>query len=67
MAGGGGGYGDPHLRAVERVVEEVRYGTISIESARENYGVAVDPKTFEADEQETARLRGSSFKPSLDT
>lgn len=66
VAGGGGGYGDPHLRPVDRVVEEVRYGTISLESARADYGVAVDPETFEADEQETARLHGSSVEPNLD-
>ncbi len=57
VAGGGGGYGDPQLRPAGRVAEEVRYGTISAQSARDDYGVAVDPDTFEVDEAETARLR----------
>ncbi len=57
IAGGGGGYGDPHLRPAERVAEEVRYGTISLERARTDYGVVVAPETFEVDEAETARLR----------
>jgi N-methylhydantoinase B len=58
VAGGGGGYGDPLLRPAERVAEEVRYGTISLESARRDYGVAVDPQTFAVDEAATERLRG---------
>src|SRR5918912_1594884 len=38
VAGGGGGYGDPRLRPVERVVEEARNGVISVDSARDDYG-----------------------------
>jgi N-methylhydantoinase B len=57
VAGGGGGYGDPRLRPAERVLEEARYGTISVESARRDYGVAIDPETWTVDEEETARLR----------
>ena len=57
VAGGGGGYGDPRLRPAERVLEEVRYGTVSVESARRDYGVAIDPATLTIDEEQTARLR----------
>ncbi|MEE8409841.1 MAG: hypothetical protein V3T05_09565, partial [Myxococcota bacterium] len=32
-------------------------GIISVEAARQSYGVAVDAKTFELDEAETQRLR----------
>jgi N-methylhydantoinase B len=46
VAGGGGGYGDPRRRPVERVLEEVRNGTISLESARDDYGVVIDPQTW---------------------
>jgi len=46
VAGGGGGYGDPHLRPVERVLEETRNGVISVESAREDYGVEIDPEAW---------------------
>jgi N-methylhydantoinase B len=60
QAGGGGGYGDPHLRDAHKVAQEVRNGIISIEQARELYGVAVDADTFELNETETERLRGKS-------
>ncbi len=56
-ASGGGGYGDPRLRPADLIREEVRDEIISIESARRDYGVALDPATLEIDEEETARLR----------
>ena len=56
-AGGGGGYGPPTERPAETVREEVRAGIISLEAARELYGVALDPRTLELLEEETARLR----------
>ncbi|GAB4153418.1 MAG: hydantoinase B/oxoprolinase family protein [Planctomycetota bacterium] len=56
-AGGGGGYGPPRARPASRVREEVEDGIISVEAAREHYGVAVDPRTFALLEEETARLR----------
>jgi hypothetical protein len=31
---------------------------ISVEAAREHYGVVVDERTFELDKEATARLRG---------
>ncbi|MHC4135593.1 MAG: hydantoinase B/oxoprolinase family protein [Planctomycetota bacterium] len=58
-AGGGGGYGPPTKRPAEKVRREVEDGIISIEAAREIYGVAIDPATFEIQAAETARLRGS--------
>jgi N-methylhydantoinase B len=39
------------------VSEEVKNGIISIESAKEDYSVIVDPKTYELDEEATHRLR----------
>ncbi len=57
QAGGGGGYGDPHLRPAEKVAEEVKNGVISVERAREDYGVVVDPDTFEVNAEETGKLR----------
>ena len=41
LAGGGGGYGDPKKRPAELVAKEVRYGYISKEFAKENYGVVI--------------------------
>lgn len=63
VAGGGGGYGDPRLRPVERVVEEVRYGYVSVESAREHYGVALDPATLAVAVETTRRLRAGASAP----
>jgi len=58
-AGGGGGFGDPLERPAEKVAAEVRDGIISVASARDDYGVAVHPKTLELLAEETAQLRAS--------
>lgn len=57
QAGGGGGYGDPHLRDANKVAQEVKNGIIGIEKARSVYGVAVDAETFELNVEETEILR----------
>jgi N-methylhydantoinase B len=54
---GGGGYGDPHRRPADTVREEVFNGVLSIEKAREDYGVVIDPATLAMDAASTARLR----------
>jgi N-methylhydantoinase B len=56
--GGGGGYGNPHLRDPQRVFDEVRDGLLSPQKARASYGVAVLPDLSGIDEAETVRLRG---------
>jgi N-methylhydantoinase B len=53
---GGGGYGDPHKRPAERVADDVARGLVSVEAAREHYGVAVDADGV-LDEAATAQLR----------
>lgn len=60
LAGGGGGYGDPHLRHPELVAQEVRNDIISIERAKEAYGVVVDPETHEVDCEATQVIRKSA-------
>ena len=40
--GGGGGYGDPRKRPTELVAKDVIRGFVSIESARDDYGVIID-------------------------
>jgi N-methylhydantoinase B len=55
--GGGGGVGDPFERDVEAVCADVRNGLVSPEAARVEYGVVLDPDTFEVDEAATAPLR----------
>ncbi len=39
--------------------EEVKNGIISVEQAKEVYGVVVDAETFTVDDEGTKRLRGS--------
>lgn len=52
---GGGGWGDPMQRNVLAVVEDVRNGFVSIDGAREDYGVVI--QDGELDEDATTRLR----------
>ncbi len=42
---GGGGYGDPKLRAVEAVAADVAAGAVSVAGALSDYDVTVDPAT----------------------
>jgi hypothetical protein len=60
---GGGGFGLPWERKVESVLDDVMDELLSLEKARETYGVAIievdaDALVYEVDEQETRRLRG---------
>jgi N-methylhydantoinase B len=57
IAGGGGGYGNPHKRPIEKVIKDVRNGVVSIEKAKEDYGVVIDPHTLRVNEIETSKLR----------
>jgi len=54
---GGGGWGNPKQRAPEKVREDVLDGYVSIDAAREHYGVVIAPGTQEVDQQETRKLR----------
>ena len=56
-AGGGGGYGDPLNRPLEKVLGDVENGFISIEAARKDYGVIIDPVTLEVDDEKTKKAR----------
>ncbi len=57
-AGGGGGYGDPFQRPVDKVLEDVKNEVVSIESAKKDYGVVIDKTTFTVYEEATEILRG---------
>jgi N-methylhydantoinase B len=64
--GGGGGFGNPLEREVERVFDDVRNEYISIESARADYGVVVHrrrARRYELDELATAELRARLAAP----
>ncbi len=45
-AGGGGGYGNPLEREVDKLLRDVQNQVISIEKAESDYGVVIDPDTF---------------------
>ncbi len=53
---GGGGYGSPFERDPQRVLEDVAQERLSIEAARDSYGVAITAD-LEVDVEETAVLR----------
>src|SRR5882757_5604308 len=53
---GGGGYGDPRKRPAAKVADDVARGLVSVEKARELYGVALTAD-FKVDETATAKLR----------
>jgi N-methylhydantoinase B len=57
VTGTGGGFGDPREREPERVRDDVLDGYVTVAAARDEYGVALDPRTLAVDEAETARLR----------
>jgi N-methylhydantoinase B len=54
---GGAGVGDPFEREVDAVREDVLNELVSIKSAREDYGVVIEPSTLEVDMKETEKLR----------
>ncbi|MEN6617231.1 MAG: hydantoinase B/oxoprolinase family protein [Syntrophorhabdus sp.] len=56
-APGGGGYGEARQRDPELVLGDVLEGYVSIESARSDYHVVIDPKTYAIDQEETRKLR----------
>ncbi len=57
-AAGGGGNGNPLEREPEMVESDMIEGYVSIEAAKKDYGVVIDPKTFKVDMNETKKLRG---------
>jgi N-methylhydantoinase B len=52
-----GGYGSALERDPLRVLEDVRDEYVSLEHAREQYGVVIDPSSWTVDVEATARLR----------
>jgi N-methylhydantoinase B len=56
-APGGGGYGEPTERDPAAVLNDVMQGYVSIDAARLEYKVAIDPATLEVNEEETRKLR----------
>lgn len=57
MTSGGGGWGHPFDRPVANVRDDVLDGFVSVEAARQDYGVVLDPHTCNVDEEATRWLR----------
>jgi 5-oxoprolinase (ATP-hydrolysing) len=57
LTAGGGGWGDPLERDADAVRADVVRRFVSVEKAREQYGVILEPATVELDEQATESLR----------
>jgi len=55
----GGGYGDPFERDPEAVLRDVADEFVTVEQAREHYGVAIDPVSMTVDAAGTERLRAA--------
>jgi N-methylhydantoinase B len=58
--GGGGGWGHPFDREPDRVRSDVLGGFVSVERAREEYGVVLKGSQCELDREATDALRSSS-------
>ena len=56
---GGGGYYAPFERDPEQVLNDVRQGYVSLNAARDEYGVAIDAESMTVNADETAKLRGN--------
>ncbi|MGM0664323.1 MAG: hydantoinase B/oxoprolinase family protein [Thermodesulfobacteriota bacterium] len=56
-AAGGGGYGNPLDREPDRVLMDVLNGYVTLERAREDYGVVIDPAAMQVDAKATKKLR----------
>ena len=55
---GGGGYGNPLERDFSLIEKDIRDGKVTIEKAKEDYKVVIDPKTLKVDVEATKKLRG---------
>lgn len=61
MNPGGGGFGNPFARAVAAVVSDVKNGLVSIEGAKEDYGVVfADPASLTIDQAATTAARAAA-------
>jgi N-methylhydantoinase B len=56
---GAGGFGDPRERDIEKVREDVKNELLSVEAAKNEYGVVIDSNTCEVDYESTKDLRRS--------
>ena len=52
-----GGYGNPYEREPEMVERDVIEGYVSLEKAKAEYGVVINPETLKLDIEATKKLR----------
>jgi N-methylhydantoinase B len=64
---GGGGFGPPHRRAADAVREDVLDEKLTIDYARREYGVVLDPRTCEIDQAATAGARARLMEHDANT
>jgi N-methylhydantoinase B len=57
ISAGGGGYGDPFERDPKAVERDVQYEYVSIEKAKTDYGVVIEPDSLKLDLAATQKLR----------
>ncbi|MBI4233209.1 MAG: hydantoinase B/oxoprolinase family protein [Chloroflexi bacterium] len=60
---GGGGWGDPYMRELQRVRQDVVEGFVSQEAAHEQYGVVLGPGHLEVDDRATQARRARPREP----
>ena len=65
ITAGGGGYGLPQLRSIEAIVKDVQDGLVTVERARDVYGVSLDD-ALAINEAETRQLRTRAANPVLE-
>ncbi len=68
VTSGGGGWGNPAARDPLAVLQDVKDGFVSVHSAREDYGVVIEPETWKIDWRQTQERRAvmPSFPPLFD-
>lgn len=59
MTGTGGGYGYPRNRKTEQIIKDVKNGYLSIEQAKEIYGVTLDPENLTVLHESPERLKNT--------
>ncbi len=59
VTSGGGGWGNPAARDPLLVFQDVKDGFVSVRSAREEYGVVIEPETWKIDWRRTQECRAA--------
>jgi len=67
ISAGGGGYGNPFERDPKEVERDVKYGYVSIEKAKQDYGVIIGPDSETLDLDATQRLREKNERNAYET